>query len=187
MSIGDNVDDAYALASLAIGVKDWAAMTDEQFKQASDFLRDVHKNVRLYWTDNTDLSQAITSGEVDLVWAWNETATTLRADGIPAAIKKDTAVRPGSGLEHLEAAAATEEQQYDFLNAATDPAITTYVVGSWGYSHANARGMAQVDSKILAVKGYADVSKFPDAVPGPDDRQLRQKLIAEFAKIKSGY
>ena len=40
--------------------------TDEQFKQASDFLREVHKNVRLYWTDNTDLSQAMASGEVDL-------------------------------------------------------------------------------------------------------------------------
>jgi spermidine/putrescine transport system substrate-binding protein len=53
VAIGDNVDDAYALASLAIGLKDWTAMTDEQFKQASDFLREVHKNVRLYWTDTT--------------------------------------------------------------------------------------------------------------------------------------
>ena len=31
VSIGDNVDDAYALASLAIGLKDWTKMTDEQF------------------------------------------------------------------------------------------------------------------------------------------------------------
>ena len=40
--------------SLAIGLKDWTKMTDEQFKQASDFLRQVHKNVRPYWTDTTD-------------------------------------------------------------------------------------------------------------------------------------
>ncbi len=77
VSIGDNVDDAYALASLAIGLKDWTKMTDAQFKQASDFLRAVHKNVRVYWTENTDLSQAMASGEVDLAWGWNETATTL--------------------------------------------------------------------------------------------------------------
>ena len=60
VSIGDNVDDAYALASLAIGLKDWTQMTDEQFKQASAFLREVHKNVRLYWTDTTDIVQALT-------------------------------------------------------------------------------------------------------------------------------
>ena len=36
ISIDDNVDDAYALASLAIGLKDWAKMTDAQFHEASD-------------------------------------------------------------------------------------------------------------------------------------------------------
>ena len=57
VSIGDNVDDAYALASLAIGVKDWTKMNDAQFAEASAFLREVHKNVRLYWTDNTEVTQ----------------------------------------------------------------------------------------------------------------------------------
>ncbi len=192
VSIGDNVDDAYALASLAIGVKDWTTMTDEQFKQASDFLREVHKNVRLYWTDNTDLSQAIASGEVDLAWAWNETATTLQADGVPAAIKKDTAEGLSTwvcGYVRLKGAAASEDQQYDFLNSITDPAITSYMVESWGYGHANARGMAQVDQKILADKGYADVSKFLDNTlfQAPMPMELRQKMIAEFEKIKAGY
>lgn len=192
VSIGDNVDDAYALASLAIGLKDWTTMTDEQFKQASDFLREVHKNVRLYWTDNTDLSQAIASGEVDLAWAWNETATTLQADGVPAAIKKDTVEGLSTwvcGYVRLKGAAAPEDQQYDFLNSITDPAITSYMVESWGYGHANARGMAQVDPKILADKGYADVSKFLDNTlfQSPMPMELRQKMIAEFEKIKAGY
>ena len=31
VTIGDNVDDAYALASLVIGLKDWTKMTDAQF------------------------------------------------------------------------------------------------------------------------------------------------------------
>lgn len=192
VSIGDNVDDAYALASLVIGLKDWTAMTDEQFKQASDFLREVHKNVRLYWTDNTDLSQAIASGEVDLAWAWNETATTLQADGVPAAIKKDTAEGLSTwvcGYVRLKGATAPEDQQYDFLNSITDPAIASYMVESWGYGHANARGMAQVDPKILADKGYADVSKFLDNTlfQAPMPTELRQKMITEFEKIKAGY
>ena len=47
-SIGDNVDDAYALGYLAVGVTDWNKATDEDFKKASAFLREVHKNVRTY-------------------------------------------------------------------------------------------------------------------------------------------
>ena len=53
VTIGDNVDDAFALASLVIGLKDWTKMTDAQFKEAADFLRQVHKIVRFYWTDDT--------------------------------------------------------------------------------------------------------------------------------------
>ncbi|MCF3641229.1 extracellular solute-binding protein [Rhizobium sp. TRM95111] len=192
VSIGDNVDDAYALASLAIGVKDWTTLTDEQFKQASDFLRDVHKNVRLYWTDNTDLSQAMASGEVDLAWAWNETATTLQADGVPAAIKKDTAEGLSTwvcGYVRLKGAEGSEEKAYDYMNAVTDPAIAAYMVESWGYGHSNAKGMAAVDAKILADKGYDNVDQFVanTLFQAPMPTELRQKMIAEFEKIKSGY
>lgn len=192
VSIGDNVDDAYALASLAIGVKDWTKLTDEQFKQASDFLRAVHQNVRLYWTDNTDLSQAIAGGEVDLAWAWNETATTLAADGVPVAMKKDTTEGISTwvcGYVRLKGGAGSEEQQYGFLNAITDPAVSSYMVESWGYGHSNAKGMAAVDAKILADKGFADVDKFTanTLFQSPMPTEQRQRMIAEFEKIKSGY
>ena len=192
VSIGDNVDDAYALASLAIGVKDWTKLTDEQFKQASDFLRAVHQNVRLYWTDNTDLSQAIAGGEVDLAWAWNETATTLAADGVPVAMKKDTVEGISTwvcGYVRLKGGAGSEEQQYGFLNAISDPAISAYMVENWGYGHSNAKGMAAVDSKILADKGFADIDQFTanTLFQSPMPTELRQRMIAEFEKIKSGY
>lgn len=163
VSIGDNVDDAYALAALAIGVKDWTQMTDEQFRQASDFLRDVHKNVRLYWTDNTELSQAMASGEIDLAWAWNETAVTLAAEGVPVAMKRDTAEGLSTwvcGYVRLKGGTGSIDQVYDYLNAVTDPAVSQYMVESWGYGHSNAKGMAAVDAAMLKEKGYGDVETF---------------------------
>lgn len=192
VSIGDNVDDAYALASLAIGLKDWTQMTDAQFAEASAFLRDVHKNVRLYWTDNTDLSQAMASGEVDLAWAWNETATTLQAESQPVAIKKDTAEGLSTwvcGYSRLKGAEGSADLAYDYLNAVTAPDVAAYMVESWGYGHSNAKGMAAVDPKILAEKGYADVDAFVanTLFQSPMPTELRQKMIAEFEKIKSGY
>nr|WP_298102585.1 ABC transporter substrate-binding protein [uncultured Shinella sp.] len=192
VSIGDNVDDAYALASLAIGLKDWTTMTDAQFQEASAFLREVHKNVRLYWTDNTDLSQAMASGEVDLAWAWNETATTLQAESQPVAIKKDTKEGLSTwvcGYVRLKGGEASPDLAYDYLNAVTDPAVAAYMVESWGYGHSNAKGMAAVDPKILKDKGYADVDAFVanTLFQSPMPTELRQKMIAEFEKIKSGY
>ncbi|NVP56580.1 extracellular solute-binding protein [Mycoplana rhizolycopersici] len=192
VSIGDNVDDAYALASLAIGLKDWSQMTDEQFKEASDFLRQVHQNIRLYWTDNTELSQAMASGEVDLAWAWNETSVTLQADGVPVDMKRDT----GEGLStwvcgyvRLKGGEGSEDKAYDYLNALTDPPVANYMVESWGYGHSNAKGMAAVDAALLDQKGYGDIDEFvkDTLFQSPLPTELRQKMIAEFEKIKSGY
>lgn len=61
VSIGDNVDDAYALGFLATGVTDWTTATDEQFQAASEFLRKVNKNVRAYWQDGASLAQLMAS------------------------------------------------------------------------------------------------------------------------------
>ena len=192
VSIGDNVDDAYALASLAIGVKDWTQMTDAQFAEASAFLREVHKNVRFYWTDNTELSQAMAGGEVDLAWAWNETATTLKADNQPVAMKKDTEEGLSTwvcGYVHLKDAPGSAEKAYDYLNAVNAPEVSNFMVADWGYGHGNAKGMAAIDPKVLAEKGYADVDEFVDKTlfQSPVPNELKQKMIAEFEKIKAGY
>ena len=49
--------------------------------------------------------------------------------------------------------------------------------------------MAEVDPAVVAEKGYGDVSKFVDKTlfQSPVPTELRQKMIAEFEKIKAGY
>jgi spermidine/putrescine-binding protein len=192
VSIGDNVDDAYALASLAIGLKDWTKMTDAQFKEASDFLRQVHKNVRLYWTENTDLSQAMASGEVDLAWAWNETGTTLVNDNIPAAMKKDTKEGHSTwvcGYVYLKGSEAPKDEVYEFLNSVSDPDIAGYMVDAWGYGHGNGKGLAAIDPALMKAKGIEDIDKFVGNTlfQSPVPFELHEKMIAEFEKIKAGY
>ena len=192
VSIGDNVDDAYALASLAIGLKDWSKMIDDQFKQASDFLRQVHKNVRLYWSDTTDIVQALSGGEVDLAWAWNDAAVQSQAAGAPIKAKKDTDEGISTwvcGYVMLKDAPGNKDKAYDYLSAVNDPEVAKTLVGDWGYGQANAKGMAGVDPAVLKGKGYDDVQKFVDKTlfqsPVPPD--LKLKMIAEFEKIKAGY
>lgn len=192
VSIGDNVDDAYALASLAIGLKDWTKMTDEQFKEASTFLRAVHKNVRLYWTDTTDIVQALSGGEIDLAWAWNDATVQSVAAGAPIKSNKDTDEGISTwvcGYVLFKDAPGNIDKAYDYLSAVNDPEVAKVLVGDWGYGQGNAKGMEGVDPAVLKEKGYDDVQKFVNKTlfqsPIPSD--LKQKMIAEFEKIKAGY
>jgi len=192
VSIGDNVDDAYALASLAIGLKDWTKMTDDQFKQASDFLRQVHKNVRSYWTDTTDVVQLLSGGEVDLAWAWNDATVQSVAAGVPIKAKKDTDEGISTwvcGYVLFKDAPGNVDKAYDYLNAVNDPETAKILVKDWGYGQANAKGMAGVDPAILKDKGYDNVEKFVDKTlfQQPLPSELKLKMIAEFEKIKAGY
>lgn len=193
VSLPDNVDDAYALASLVIGLTDWTQMTDAQFAEASAFLREVHKNVRLYWTDSTEIVQALGGGEVDLAWAWNDAATQLSREGQPFAFNKNTAEGETTwvcGYVLLKDAPGSIDKAYDFLSAVNDdPEVAKYIVNDWGYGHGNAKGMAGIDPEVLKVKGYADVEKFVDKTlfQSPLPPELKLKMIAEFEKIKAGY
>ncbi|MGO4556996.1 substrate-binding domain-containing protein [Rhizobiales bacterium 3FA27D7] len=192
VSIGDNVDDAYALAALVIGLKDWTQMTDDQFKQASDFLRQVHKNVRLYWTDTTNIVQALTGNEIDLAWAWNDATAQSVLAGAPIKANRDTKEGISTwvcGYVRLKDAPGNADQAYDFLNAINEPDVANVLVKNWGYGQANAKGMAAVDPALLKGKGYDDVDKFVDKTlfQSPIPAELKQKMIAEFEKIKAGY
>lgn len=192
ISLPDNVDDAYALAALATGHTDWTAMTDEDWDAASAFLRDVHKNVRLYWLDGTELAQAMGSGEVDLAWAWNETATTLAADGLPVAMKRDTDEGLSTwvcGYVHMKDAPGNADKVYDYINAVLAPDVADYMVNEWGYGHANGAGMAAVDEEVLDDTGYGDLDAFVDKTlfASPLSAQVKAKLIGEFERIKAGY
>lgn len=192
VSLPDNVDDAYALAALATGFTDWTQMTDEDWDAASAFLREVHKNVRLYWLDNTELSQAMAGGEVDLAWAWNETATTLAADGEPVAMKRDTDEGLSTwvcGYVHLANAPGSTDKTYDFINAMLTPEVAEYLVNDWGYGHATATGMAGIDEEVLEATGYGDLEAFVDKTlfSSPLPPETKNKLIGEFERIKAGY
>jgi len=192
VSLPDNVDDAYALGFLAIGVKDWATATDEQFAAASAFLREVHKNVRTYWSDGASLAQLMQSGEVYLAWAWNETFSTMSYEGYPIAMKRDTVEGASSwvcGYAHTANAPGSEDKFYDFINAWLEPETADYIVNNWGYGHSNATAMAAMNPEDLAAVGLesSDALRAGTLWQGPVPAALREKMIAEFELIKAGF
>ena len=144
ITMPDNTDDAYALAYLATGVTDWSDVTDEQFEAASNWLREVHPNIRTYWADPAELTQLMATGEVLISWAWNETLPTMVEEGRPIAYEREP-VEGSSlwlcGYVNLADGGGSEDKAYDFINAILDPATAAPLMEA-GYGHANTVGMS---------------------------------------------
>lgn len=188
ITIPDNVDDAYALAYLATGVTDWTKATEEQFRAASDWLRQVHPNLRTYWTDPAELASLMATGEILVSWAWNESLPTLADEGVPVAYQRVPA--EGSsvwlcGYVNMANAPGSEDKAYDFMNAFLDPSSTAALVEA-GYGHANAAAMTQFSAEELDAVGMGPIDG-PVLAQLPMPAELREKQAAEFERIKAGF
>lgn len=188
MTLPDNVDDAYALAYLATGTTDWTNATDAQFEAASNWLREVHGNLRTYWTDPGELAQLMATGEVLVAWAWNETYPTLVDEGFPVGFQREAT--EGSslwlcGYVNLKDGEGSEDKAYDYINAFLDPSSTEALMND-GYGHSNAASMAGFGTEALEAAGLGEISA-PVLAQLPMDNALREKQSEAFERIKAGF
>lgn len=193
ISLPDAASSAYAMAALATGhAADYTSMSDAQFQEASDFLRQVHPNVRFYWSDAGQMDQAMASGELDMGWAWNQSELNLIWNETPAKMMRDIDKGIATwvcGYVYLKSSTAPEEQVYDLLNALSAPQSGKYIIESWGYPHANAEAFPISDQELIAQygfdnpKSFFEGSLFFDAV----EPELEAKMLKEFERIKAGF
>ena len=189
ISLPDNADDVWALALLATGVKDWTNITDDQFKAAADWLRKVHPNVVAYWADPSQLSQLIVSGEVQVAWSWNDTVALLRSQNFAVGFQrqaKEGASNFFCGWVRLKNGPGKEDKAYDFINAWLDHDAAKALLANIGYASTNTVSMAGIDPALLKA---ADVNPIDTTLLSqtPIDPALRDRMVNEFEKIKSGF
>jgi spermidine/putrescine transport system substrate-binding protein len=188
VSIPDNVDDAYALGFLATGVTDWNKASDADFKKASDFLRAVHKNIRTYWSDGSEIRSLMQSGEVEISWSWNEVAAILQSEDVPVSMKEDTAEGKSTWMcayVHIKDNAGNTDEAYDFLNAWLTEESGAYIVNEWGYGHS----LAPVMEKYGADAGFGTLDSYSENTlwQAPASPDLRERMVSEFELIKAGF
>ena len=189
LTLPDNTDDAYALAYLATGVANWTEATDEQFEAASNWLREVHPNLRTYWTDPAELAQLMSSGEILISWAWNETFPAMVEEGRPIAFQREAA--EGSslwlcGYVNLKDGPGVEDKGYDFLNAMLDESSVVPLLDA-GYGSANAVALAsQVSEDDLVASGLGAID-VPVLAQLPMSNEMRERQAETFELIKAGF
>jgi spermidine/putrescine transport system substrate-binding protein len=189
MTIPDNVDDAWALAYLATGVTDWTEVTDEQFEAAAAWLREVHPNLRTYWTDPAELAQLLSTGEVLVAWAWNETYPTMKEEGRPIGFQREPA--EGSsvwlcGMVNLVNGPGSEDKVYDYVNAFLSPETTVPLVEA-GWATANDAALHdQVTEEDLTASGLGTIEA-PIFAQLPISIESRERHARVFEEIKAGF
>lgn len=189
ISLPDNTDDIWALAYLATGVTEWDEVTDEQFAAAAAWLRTAHQNVYAYWVDPSEQTQQMASGAVLISWSWNDGVALLREDNFPVGFQREA--KEGSstfvcGFVNMKDAPGSEDKLYDYVNDWTREAAAAVLVDNLGYGHANAVGMAAIGDAVLDEAGLGKVDA-PTLSQVPVPPLLREKMIAEFEKIKAGF
>lgn len=188
LTLPDNVDDAYALAYLATGVTDWATVTDEQFAAASDWLRQVHPNLRTYWTDPAELAQLMSTGEILVSWAWNETFPTMAGEGRPIAYQREP-VEGSSlwlcGYVDMKDGPGSQDKVYDFINSMLDASATQPLLDN-GFGHANAAALGTVAPEVLTASGIGPITA-PVLAQLPISIDQRERQAETFELIKSGF
>jgi spermidine/putrescine transport system substrate-binding protein len=95
-------------------------VTDEQFQAAADWLRKVHPNVRAYWSDPSELSQLMASGEVQVAWSWNDPVAILTAENFPVGFNRAPAEGAATwycGLVNIKDGPGNEDKAYDLMNS----------------------------------------------------------------------
>ena len=189
MTLPDNVDDAYALAYLATGVDNWQNATDEQFQAASDWLRAVHPNLRTYWTDPAELAQLLSSGEILVSWAWNETYPTMVDEGRPIGYQREAA--EGSslwlcGYVKLADGQGSDDKAYDYINAMLAPSSVIPLLED-GFGSSNKVALnEQVGEEELEASGLESIA-VPVLAQLPMSNEMRERQAETFELIKAGF
>lgn len=179
----DAVEASVVAAGLYTGAADPWNMTDAELTVVKDALLKQKPLVRFYWSSQTELEQSFASGEVVAALGWNSSAASLKKQGIDMVFMrpKEGMITWTDGLVLLKDHPAPEDLAYDFMNSYMSPEVGRYLIETFGYGSANAKGFEGVKPEALDQLGISDPaavvaqSKFAKEIKS-DIRQKYQDL-----------
>jgi spermidine/putrescine-binding protein len=170
--------------------KDYLHLSDEQLAEIKKMLASQRELMKFYWSDNTQLEQAIAAGEVVAAYAWSGSYAALKKQGVKVdyLVPKEGILGYSCGLVRHAKAPGDEQAAYDFLNAMLDPESGKWLIEQSGYFHSNRRTYKIVDPKILSDMGASDPEATFAALaldPEPEE-PYRSKYIELVNNVKAG-
>ncbi len=191
LSMNAEMEAAVKTTALVLGIEDPYNATEEEVAAIRDKLAEQRELIRFYWSDPTELSQAIAAGEVVAAWAWPQVYGDLLKEGVPVAYltPKEGVNSWATGFVRLAEAPGKEQNAYDYVDAWLAPGTGKWLIENYGYGHTNRKSFEMVSPEVLDEKGLAD----PEAmiagarVASEFEPQLRDQLVNMYEEIKAGF
>ncbi len=185
-----NSDSAVVVAGLALGYKNIWTMSDEQIAECRKLIEKQVKLVRFYWDDQTEIEQALASGELVAAYAWNSALHTLRKQGVPIKymVPKEGILTWLCGLVYINRGEGDPDLVYDFIDAFLSPDAGEFMIADYGYGHSNKKSFERVSADTLAGLGFStDPAEMLSGgmIFSPIPGAIYQKYIEMFEEVKA--
>ena len=188
LSVIDGATDTVPIAAIYAGI-DPFNMSQEELDMVADLLREQRPLLRFYTDDMTSVAQALASGELVAAMTWDDTAASLKAEGIPVEFMKpkEGVLTWVCGMALLKDAPHLDKA-YDLIDAMIDPSAGQYLISEYGFGHSNAKSFDLVSDERLAELG---LPKDPAELlySGVFFKLFKEheKTITMFEEVKAGF
>jgi spermidine/putrescine-binding protein len=192
MSSFDNSEEIPIISAILAGAKDPFALTEDEYPKVEEIMKRLNANMRVYWTDATEVQQALASGEVVATTAWNDIVKTMGDEGIPIKYMtpKEGILTWVCGMVLLKDGPGDENQAYEFMDAMLSTESGVALMENFYYGHSNRKTLAAADAEL--VKGLS-LDKAEERISDPkthffqpQPNEQRERLIAMFERVKAG-
>jgi spermidine/putrescine transport system substrate-binding protein len=153
LSIGEDATETVMMAALLAGVADPFDMSDGDLARVRKLLASQKSLLKFYWSDDTVIKAAISSGDIVATSMWSDTFRSLKQKGVPVSF-----MRPKEGILSwccglVLAKSATEvDAAYDLIDAVLTPSTGVKWIKR-GSNHANRKTYELIDDRTLAELG----------------------------------
>ncbi len=153
----DSSEVTVAVAALMKGYDNIWTLSDEQLADVQPLMSKQRDLTRFYWTDVTQMEQAIAAGEIVAAYSWNQSFVTLRSQGVPVGymVPKEGVFAWGSGfIIHKDA--TDLDAVYTYIDAWISPESGAWLIDNYGYGSANLAAYELLSQDRLDELGFSD-------------------------------
>ena len=144
-------------AALVLGYENIYTLSDEQLVEVKKLASKQRDLLRMYWSDATQLEQAMASGEVVAAYGWNASLVNLKKQGLDVGymVPKERMFTWIAGFT-MHKNVKDEAAAYDLIDAWTSAESGAWLMENYGYGSTNLKAYEKADAKKLAALGISD-------------------------------
>lgn len=186
-----SMDSAVIQVSAMLGIEDPFHMSDEDLERVRQKLIEQRPLLRFYWSNDTDMQQAVAAGEVVASFSWNSSYAALKREGIDVGFMapKEGVLAWVDTTILLKDGPGSEEEALAFIDAFISPESGKFIMEQQGFGAVNAKAYEIADQNILVEYGLDDPA---GVLSGGNfyhefDPTVREKAVFMFEQVMAGY